>query len=249
MISGDRGPILTIVLTLLGAIIIGTQTKIKFATIVFAIFLGATFISLLGVIRNMDTRISFEDRMSQAIEDESVDNRYKSVLPATAELSTSVRTLHFALEQVPARHDYFLGIFQVREALKVIPFAAGIFDPLFPAHFSYKNSAYFITWIDKGENYRSGAGSSINADLYLSFGEIGVVIFLFLLGRLFRRIDLFVFSEYGKHINVLQVVLMVSILGSSIYWSRASLLTPIQSIALTYILVIMYRKIVLKQTS
>lgn len=247
MLSGDRGPILTISLTMLAAITIGTQRRIKFATIVFAVLIGATFISILGVVRKMDTNLSFGERMSRALEDDSVNERYQSIVPATAELSTSVRTLHLALDHVPTHHNYLFGLFQIREILKVIPFASGFFDPLFPEHFRYKHSAFFITWVDKGDNYTVGTGSSINADLYLSFAEVGVVLFLFLLGRLFRWVDLLVFSENGRYINIFSVVLMISIIGSSIYWSRASLLTPIQSMALTYIFVILYRKVVLKR--
>lgn len=247
MLSGDRGPILTMSLTMLAAITIGTQSRLKFVTLVLAVLIGATFISILGVVRKMDANLSFGERMSKAFEDDSVNERYQSIVPATAELSTSVRTLHLALDHVPTHHNYLFGLFQIREALKVIPFAAGFFDPLFPSHFRYRHSAFFITWVDKGDNYTVGTGSSINADLYLSFGEIGVVLFLFLLGRLFRWIDLLVFSEKGKYINIFSVVLMISIIGSSIYWSRASLLTPIQSVALTYIFVIIYRKAILKR--
>lgn len=249
MLSGDRGPILTMSLTLLAAVTIGTQSKIRLGIIFLLILLGATFISILGVVRKMDGNLTFQERFSRAWADDSVNERYQSFLPATAELSTSVRTLHIALDYVPERHEYLLGLFQLRETLKIIPFAAGIFDPLFPNHFRYRNSAFFITWVDKGDNYTVGTGSSINADLYLSFGEIGVVVFLFLLGRLFRRVDLVVFGQGGINIDIFSVVLMITIIGSSIYWSRASMLTPIQSIALTYIFVIVYRKITLKTNS
>lgn len=246
MLSGDRGPILTMSLTLIAAMTVGTQSQFRLGTIIFAIVLGASFISVLGVVRKMDEQLTFQERISRAWSEDVVGERYQSVLPATAELSTSVRTLHIALDYVPVHHSYLLGMFQLRETLKVVPFASGFFDPMFPAHFRYRNSAFFITWVDKGDNYKVGTGSSINADLYLSFGEIGVVVFLFLLGRLFRWVDLLIFSRGGMYISLFSVVLMISIVGSSIYWSRASLLTPVQSVALAYIFVIVYRKIILK---
>ncbi|MHC5310080.1 O-antigen polysaccharide polymerase Wzy [Myroides sp. LJL116] len=240
LISGDRGPILSFALTYMCALTIATKVKIKFKYIIAGIFAGAMFLSILGIVRRIDDNSSIYSKIVTTISEGRVNEKYSSVLPASAELSTSVRTLHYAMESVPSKYPYLFGLFQVRESLKIVPFASGIFDPIFDPHFRYKNSAFYITWLDKGEFYFVGSGSSINADLYLTLGEIGVFIGLFLIGRLFRLLDVLTFHYGYDNISLLGITMSIAILGSSIFWSRATLLAPIQPIALTFILVKFY---------
>ncbi|MCS4238346.1 hypothetical protein M2306_001541 [Myroides gitamensis] len=240
IISGDRGPILTISLTFICAATVGTLVRIKLKYILMCVFGGALFITLLGIVRRMDTKVSLSNRLVEAFSENKISEKYESFSPVTAELASSVRTLHFVIDKVPNDYPYLFGLLQLRESLKTIPFAAGIFDPLFPSHFRYINSAFYITWLDKGNFYFVGSGSSINADLYLIFGEISVLLGLFLVGRLFRRLDVLVFTSDRKFISLYSIVLSISILGSSIFWSRATYLAPIKSIAFTYIMVYLY---------
>ncbi|MEK6513459.1 O-antigen polysaccharide polymerase Wzy [Myroides odoratimimus] len=240
MISGDRGPILSIALTYICALTVGTLIRIKFKYILVGVLGGALFLSLLGIVRKLEDNSTMYDKIVYALKEDKLNEKYSSISPSTAELSTSVRTLHYSVESVPSRYPYLYGVFQIRESLKIIPFASGIFDPLFNPHFRYKNSAFYVTWLDKGEFYFVGSGSSINADLYLSFGTLGVFLGLFLVGRLFRKLDTSIFTSDKNFISLFGIVLSVTILGSSIFWSRATLLAPIQPIALTYILVKLY---------
>lgn len=236
MLSGNRGPILTYSLTFICSLTIGTLYKLKFKYILLAVIGGSIFFSLLGIIRKMDTNRSFSDRLVEAYSGNSISEKYTSFSSGTAELSTSVRTLHYSMEYVPDKYPHVYGIIQLRESLKIVPFAAGIFDPLFPSHFRYKNSAFFITWLDKGEFYNVGTGSSIIADLYLSFGEIGVFVGMFFIGRIFRRFDVYAFSSNQKGITIFGAVVTIVLVGASISWSRATFLGPIQSIAYAYIM-------------
>lgn len=240
MISGDRDPILSIGLTFLCAMTLGTQVKLKTRVIVLGVVLGTILISFLGIVRKMDENSSFTEKVFEAYSKDDISG-YDSFFVPTAELSTSVRTLHLAIDYVPNRHPYTYGIFQLRESLKAIPFAAGIFEPLFPTHFRFINSAFFITWIDKGEIYYVGTGSSIIADLYLSFGEIGIFICMFLLGRLFRVLDLYIYDRNIGNVSSVLIILSIVILGSSISWSRGTFLAPIKAFALVYILILGYR--------
>lgn len=237
MLSGNRGPILTYSLTFICSLTIGTFYKLKFKYIFIAIISGSIFFSLLGIVRKMDTNKPFSDRLIEAYAGNGISEKYTSFSSGTAELSTSVRTLHYSMEYVPDKYPHLYGIIQLRESLKIIPFAAGIFDPLFPSHFRYKNSAFYITWLDKGEFYNVGTGSSIVADLYLSFGEIGVFLGMFLIGRLFRKADVYAFVINQEGISVFGAIVTIVLVGTSIGWSRATFLEPVQSIAFAYIMI------------
>lgn len=62
-----------------------------------------------------------------------------------------------------------------------------------------------------------GLGTNIVADLYLSFGTIGVILFMFLLGYIINKLVI-----YAKHGNLYSTITLSALLANSVFLARAS---------------------------
>ena len=239
LLTGDRGPLFTITLAYFFAYIIKVRPKINL--IVYAILLGiASFsLSVIGIARKMDPVLTFYDRVSYTINENAVSER-NSVLNSTAELSSSVRCLHYAIDYVPEKHPYFYGSFQFRELLAVIPFSNLVTKDIWDGPIRYRSSAYFITYINQGAAYTYGDGSNVVADLYLSFDVFGVIIGLFLFGIFIKKIEVILFTRDPSKISLWYYSLAMAYVSLSIYISRSTLLDPLREAIFSFLIVVIY---------
>ncbi|MFR9165364.1 MAG: O-antigen polysaccharide polymerase Wzy [Dysgonomonas sp.] len=240
LLSGDRGPILVILLTFLFSYVVGTLKKIKLTTYIFIVIAGAFCFTILGIARSIDDDKPMVLKVYLALQDQKPNFVDKSIIPITSELAASVRTLHYSMSYVPEKHPYLFGSFQIRDILGTVPFSNSVTKNFLDPHFKYKSSAYFATWIHQGEKYSYGDGSSINADLYLSFGVLGVWIGLFLLGILFRRIDLIVFSTSINNVTLFILTLAFIIMGTCLRMSRGTFFEQLRYVVFTFVIIIIY---------
>jgi oligosaccharide repeat unit polymerase len=86
----------------------------------------------------------------------------------------------FTFDFIPQRHDYFYGKFFLLSITSIVPFLSG---QLVSPDDSYIASSTVITYTLNGANSNWGLGSNIVSDLYMDFGAIGVIIFIFIIGR------------------------------------------------------------------
>jgi len=242
MISGSRGPIMILGVSYICSFILIAKKRVHFSHFIAFVVVGAFILTALGYARNMDKTIPFVDRLSIAVQEREV--RRESFATLTSELATSIRTLHYAMNYVPEAHPYLYGSIQFRQVLGTIPFASSATKSFFNDNFRYQSSAYFITWIAQGNSYTYGTGSSVVADLYLSFGLLGVLFGLFLFGMLIRKIELYVFYIPLNKIPLFYLILAIFAYGYTILISRASILSPLNFFIFTVIFTYIYQVII-----
>ena len=144
----------------------------------------------------------------------------------TINLANSARTLYLGISNIIEGGEIYYGKLWIGNILGIIPFAQNIFIEIsgYPIHML--NTANYITYLRYGLNPHTGEGSTVIIDLFMNWGKTGVVIFMFLFGIFFRKInDEFI---YGKNINWLIVGSLVG--AVSFYIGRANIFTPIKMI-------------------
>lgn len=240
LISGDRGPIITIVSVYFFSYIIKERPKFKLLTIAIVLLVASLGITMLGIIRSIDNNASLGERVALAFSDEKLVNN-RSIINSTTELATSVRCLHYAMDYVPNKHPFLYGSFQLKDLLAIIPASNSFTHYFMDNSIQYISSAYFITYIHQGKHYSYGDGSMAVADLYLSFGILGVVIGFFLFGMLIKRIEVVLFSYNCSEISFLYYSVAFAFVGLAIYISRATILMPLKYASFTYIILFIYQ--------
>jgi oligosaccharide repeat unit polymerase len=168
-VSGDRNSFFINAIILLG----GYFTVFKSASRKFLLIamIGALFIYfLVEVVRTTDER--------------SVDSYIKAYeLMQQKEGSSfdiTIAGYRATFNIVQDKHDYFYGKFLFLSITSIIPFLSGqLVSPNDP----YVSSSATITHNLLGANASWSMGANIVSDLYMDFGIIGVILFMFLIGR------------------------------------------------------------------
>lgn len=243
LMSGERGPFIVICLAYWGGYLLSSKKDISYVRLIALLGVAAFVITLLGDMRKLDNNMAYWDKVKQSVG--VISTNESSFSPYTEELAGSVNTLHYAVDYVPEKHPYLYGSFQLRQLCAAIPFMNNLVYEIADPHFKYKSSAFFVTWIIQGDNYTYGSGSSCNADLYLSFGILGVVIGCLLWGGIYRRIedkvDTMIISNTTN-------VIILYFLAYSLYVNRASMLCFFNFMVFTLIFKFIYERIIIKRT-
>lgn len=245
IINGTRGSILVIVVPYFCSYFLAAKKRVSFVTFVVVLLVGAIIFTTIGYVRNIDQPTSFDYKLSIALQE--LNTRRDSILPMTSELGSSVRTLHYAMNYVPSTHPYLYGSIQFRQILSIIPFSSQVTKHFLDNNFIYKSSAFFITWLSQGASYTYGEGTSVVADLYLSFGEPGVILGLFMFGMLIRKIELYIFYIPIGRIPLFYLILTIFAYGYALIIARSSLLSPLNFFIFTTIAVYFYQQLVGKR--
>lgn len=168
--SANRGGAIKVCLMLLVAYIYMTDNHVNYKKIAIIAIAGAFSITMIGIVRSMvDKDVNAATEMLLDI---------KSISPLTSELANSVNTVHVALDIVPSKQDYNYGssFFPRFNILipglnRIIPDISTSEDIITKAFFGGKIPSW--GW---------GLGSSAVADVYISFGFLGVIIIFFIFG-------------------------------------------------------------------
>ena len=177
--SGNRGGGIKVAMMLLISYIYFTDNRVNYKKIFMIAIVGAFAVTLIGVIRTMQ-----KQDINKAMEMVSESH---SISPFTAELAGSVNTVHVAMGHVPSKQDYnygttfFPGFSVLVPGLsRVMPKCEGSGDVITKMYFGGTVPSW--GW---------GLASSAVADVYLSFGMLGVLIIFFIFGRFLH------YLEYG----------------------------------------------------
>lgn len=232
MLSGDRGAIIVFGLLIISGYFFVARKKPSLRFMILFIFVGATFITILGIARNLNRNLTFADKFQKAIKDDNL-TKEPSISPQTQELARSFRTLSATVNYVPSRHDFFYGRFQFQEFLQILPFNSFLIPFIYSENgIKYQSSAYYITWILQGDFPMYGEGTSCLADFYLDFGLIGIILGMLLFGYMIRYSEV---SMYGGRIpGVLANVFVFVYLVNAIYISRSTVFSFFREIVWIY---------------
>lgn len=145
----------------------------------------------------------------------------------TVSLASSARTLYIAIDYVHNVDDLFFGKLWLGNIFGIFPFLQKLYISLTGEPAYLLNSASFVTYLRHGLNAPTGEGTSLIGDIYLNFGEPGIVFFMFWLGYLIKRVQDIVEAARG----VEGAVIGAGVGCVVFYMSRATLLTPLQTTA------------------
>ncbi len=246
MLSGDRGPIIQVLIIYFAAYVLKYKPKIRLIYFIFLLFAGAILMSLLFTTRRQDKSLSFSERFVTAVREEG-SYESESILPITEELANSVRCTHYAVSYVPNRHSHLYGSFQCRELTGAIPFSSVLTKHIYDSDIKYKSSAHFVTYINQGYFYTYGEGTTCIADLYLSWGVWGVLIGMFLFGFLVKKVELTTLCISNDQIPIPYIALALVLFGCALYIPRGTILGQLNYFVFSCIIIFLYKRIINKK--
>ena len=168
--SGSRTIPLEIVLMLVGIITI-YKFKINFFKFIIFAFVGILAMFTTVVMRGYQgVEIGDEGGLIQVVMDLIVNNRNTFV----------------AVDFVD-NNGLTYGQSMLSNFLAPFPFLQNIFFTVFNINPNMSSSSLMITSITLGEDSTWGLGTNIIADIYMSFGVVGVCVFMFFLGYTIKR--------------------------------------------------------------
>lgn len=189
LMTGSRGAVLSI-----GLIIIWTYTyfykNIKLLPFIAIILAGSITLAIVGVMRvdGDSSQLAFVDVFMDLI----INNRNNFV----------------ALEYVDDNGITY-GKSMLGSILRIIPLLSGFVHKIFHLNAFETTSSMLLTATTLGEDFTLGLGTSILADLFLSFGLIGVVVGMGLLGKVITCLEKLLQS--GSPIILITYVVFISI--------------------------------------
>jgi oligosaccharide repeat unit polymerase len=227
---GDRGGALQPIIASL--VLFGTFIKpINKKQFFLIIILGAVLMTIIGIGRadksNDNILLAGTNKLN-----------FTSGYDATLELANSARTLYKSISNVPEHHDYFYGKLWVSQLLANIPLAQSLYLNISGDKFYELDSAEYITYITRGKFSTWGEGSSLIADIYLNFGRYGVIIFMFLLGMIFKKI----INEFELKSNLYWIIAGAILASYAFYLGRGGLFYPLRPMLWSIILVLIFIK-------
>ncbi|EAQ31903.1 O-antigen polysaccharide polymerase Wzy [Idiomarina baltica] len=243
IVSGDRGPIIYWLAAYYANYMFVAENKsAKVFESLALILVGVTVIWGLGHVRSVGGELSFIEKVKASV---STESRFesKSIVPITQDLASSIRTVTMAIDAVPNEYDYFLGRLQFQQAISIIPFVSSFDSVIFDDNsYQYGGSSRFLTWLEQGDNRYSGVGSSAVADFYLDFGLLGVVVGLFVIGSIMRKVDFVLNSNsppsYFWHVTA------VCLFSVAIYIPRSTFLIEFKLVVWVFVILILNRTLI-----
>lgn len=197
--------------------------KISNIQIVLIIIVGALCLAVVGITRE------------GAVMDE---NSFSTIWDIGSDLTINNRSLYVLMEYVD-KHGYTYGQTMLMGLLSVIPFMQSLFLILTGMDSDMISSGGLVTSLQysKGDPDRIGLGTNLIGDIYVSFGVIGVVLLMFLLGKFLRNIN-----RSCQRGNILGIIIYSMMFIDAVYLSRSSFLACVRAIAWVYAIYYLYNK-------
>lgn len=236
VISGDRGPLISFVLSMAFGYIMITKRRFRWITLIMFFVVGGLFISVMGIARADRSGGSYNLQNNEYV---LTILNLNSVFPFTEELAGSNRTAIWAVESTPSEYPFRYGLFSLNHILGIIPFSGKILNTLginINGSNHYGHSASFLDWYTQGDNVTAGVGTSTVADIYLDFGVPGIVIVLFIIGMFYSKLDKIIMNYQSLNVPIFTMITCLVFFSGSVYLARASILPQFRNIVWLYIL-------------
>jgi len=146
------------------------------------------------------------------------------------------RTIYESMDYVD-NYGYTYGKSMALGILGLIPGLAGVVTNGSPDYGSAELlSQYTFYKQEVPDEYQIGLGTTIISDLYLSFGIIGVIALMWMLGKVVHTIELR--SRFG---NLFASYILGIFLANSVFWARGSYTHPIRFVLWGMLLLFIYK--------
>lgn len=210
--TGDRGLFIFLASMIFGGYDFFFK-RMALSTVAGALIASVFLMHGVTMYRSWDGTLGFAGRMDQA--SARLDDAHWYDAPG--ELGGSIRTVSAAIYLAELR-GYSYGQSYPTEILAAVPFFQGVF---FPDAELFVSSTR-VTDLINGPQARSGAGTSLVGDLYMSWGLAGVGVGLLSLGYLFCWLESAAFGSRSIYFHTAYMI----VLAYSLYWGRSSFLGP-----------------------
>ena len=233
LISGDRGPCIYTLLAVFFCYIICSKKSISIGKILLAIIAVSFVLNIVGLARTRSTDQSFLERLITSYTDfsESSEARFseKTILPLTEELATSSRCNQIAVDLIDnGKENYHYGMYFVYQTLQCIPFVSSFLYNTLKIPVTDLSANILMTDVYFGRHDLSQIGTTITADPYLDLGIGGVLIMLFIVGFVYKKID------YGICIktpdNWFLIIIILLLASMAIYIPRATFISQFKQV-------------------
>ena len=244
LFSGDRGPVMYNLATLLFAYVYATKRVYSITSLAIFLIIGAFGITIIGIARKKTSELTYEAKIAYAIE-EFKKSDAQSFIPVTQELAGSVKVTAIAIRGIERGSiEQGYGRYNIMEWTNAVPFSSKLMYALFP---SLKDKSFIATEIltvdGYGKYYSSGLGNTSIADVYLDFGTFGIPILFFFFGFIYRKIDDVIVVRRNVSPYLLTFTLFMS--SHAIYIGRSSF-SFIMAKACLFVLILYVLNIFLK---
>ncbi len=221
LLSGDRGPVMYNMVTLLFAYVYASKRIFSFIPLAVLLVIAAFGITIIGIARKKDSTIPFETKIVYAIE-EFKKSDTQSYIPITQELANSVKLTALGIrgiEQGTIERGY--GRYNLMQWRSTVPFSSRILYTLFPSFRQEKfTTSEVLTVEGLGKQYTYGLGNTAIAEIYIDFGILGIPVLFFLFGYIYRKVDDVIVLKKNVSPYLLTFALYMS--SHAIYIGRSS---------------------------
>ncbi|TDW47119.1 oligosaccharide repeat unit polymerase [Flavobacterium sp. 270] len=193
LMSGSRANTLQLLL-ICGALYTMFYRSISFVRFVPLVFIGVIGMFIINILRGGGELSGLADIVMDLI----INNR----------------NTYVAVDYVDV-YGVTLGKSMLSVLLAPFPFMQTIIFSIFNINAWDASSASLITKISLGGESELGLGTNIIADLYMSFGMIGVIVFMFFLGRFIAKI------LYFSKKNIYALIAYTVMISYSVYIVRS----------------------------
>lgn len=180
--------------------------KISKSLTLVIVMAGALTLTIIGVVRSGST---FEM------------GGITSILDFGSDLTINNRSLYVIMEYV-SQNGFSYGKSWITLILSAIPFAQGLFIRISGIPEWELNSANLVTALEfSADDPRMfGLGTNIIGDIYLAFGTVGVIFFMYLLGRMLKSLSI----KMNQNSDISTIIYMLFFMDV-VYLTRSSFLT------------------------
>jgi len=203
--------------------------KINNTQIILITIVGAVVLAIVGITRS-----------GASLDEGSL----KTIWDIGSDLTINNRSLYVLMEYVD-ENGLTYGRTMLMGVLSAIPYLQSIFLMLTGMDSDVISSGGLVTSLqfDKGDPNRIGLGTNLIGDIYVSFGLIGVVLLMYLLGKFLRKMN------RGCHKgDILCVIIYSMIFIDSVYLSRSSFLACVRSVTWVLVIYYLYNKFLFKSS-
>lgn len=211
LVTGRRTEVIRVASVLLIAYLYCRYETVRYKKLLIYGFIGILLFSIQGALRAIES--------GSVMESVNLINQYQSISPFTREYAGSVNTLHIAVENYPSKFDYNYGQTFFPSFFKIIPGLYYFYETYIIQDYVPTSGEIFTDIYFSGDKIW-GLGSSILADIYISFGVIGICLILMIFGYFVKYLEI---STFVKRSSPYVIALSFSTYSAFLFACRSSM--------------------------
>lgn len=231
LIGGTRNMPIQLTLIILGLYNILIK-KISNRNVILMVFVGFALFTFLRY-----NRLELSDNQTSSVS--------KTTFPSNLKASDYVYDLVLAsaplynLVSLADNNGMTHGGNMLLQSLSVFPFAQSLVIDMFELDINDLQTSSIVATKKMYGSLNSGAGTSIIADLYYSFGLFGIVIFMFVLGIIVTSLS----NSIEAKTSIISLIAYVGLFSTSIFYARVEYLYGLRYISWAILIFIILMQI------